>query len=248
MPLVHGKSKKAFEKNVKVEESNTGKEHRAQNLAIAYSVQRKAKKKMAAGGFVKDDQSKEESMKSESPAMKSLGSSSIHNFSKDDGSKKLDRKSLTQESMDTESEHSKPEAMDHEDDDRLLDQSMAEESPEMGHHYADHETDDQEKSESIESESPPHDEHYASIADAIMAKAKSKRFADGGMVDIEENEEPEYESEDEENGVEHASRFGEHMEDKSQPMDSNEHGDLLDSDDHDMIDTIRRKIMAKRGR
>jgi len=54
MPLIHGKSKKAFEHNVKAEmEAHPGPEHRAQNLAIAYSVKRKAqKKKMAEGGEI----------------------------------------------------------------------------------------------------------------------------------------------------------------------------------------------------
>lgn len=43
MPLVHGKSKKSFEKNVKTE-IESGKPLK-QSLAIAYDVQRKAKKK-----------------------------------------------------------------------------------------------------------------------------------------------------------------------------------------------------------
>lgn len=47
MPLMHGKSKKAFSKNVATEE-NAGKP-KAQALAIAYSVKRKPKK-MAKGG------------------------------------------------------------------------------------------------------------------------------------------------------------------------------------------------------
>lgn len=51
MPLIKSKSKKAFEHNVKEEmEANPGKDKRAQNLAIAYSVKRKAKK--ASGGMV----------------------------------------------------------------------------------------------------------------------------------------------------------------------------------------------------
>lgn len=53
MPLIGGKSKKAFSKNVETEE-NAGKPPK-QSLAIAYSVQRKAKKKMAYGGKAEDD-------------------------------------------------------------------------------------------------------------------------------------------------------------------------------------------------
>lgn len=53
MPLIHGKSKKAFEKNVKTEmDANPGKANKAQNLAIAYSIKRQAaKKKMSKGGM-----------------------------------------------------------------------------------------------------------------------------------------------------------------------------------------------------
>lgn len=52
MPLIHSKSKKALKKNIETEmEAHPGKEHRAQDLAIAFSVQRQArKKKMAYGG------------------------------------------------------------------------------------------------------------------------------------------------------------------------------------------------------
>lgn len=58
MPLLKSSSKKAFQKNVETEmEANPGKENRAQNLAIAYSVKRQAskKKKMAHGGKVDID-------------------------------------------------------------------------------------------------------------------------------------------------------------------------------------------------
>ena len=55
MPLVHGYSDKAFKKNVSTEMSENP-ENRAQNLAIAYAVQRKAKREKegyASGGTVK---------------------------------------------------------------------------------------------------------------------------------------------------------------------------------------------------
>lgn len=54
MPLIHKGSKKAFEKNVKTEmEANPGDKHRAQNLAIAYSIKRKANH-MSKGGIAKE--------------------------------------------------------------------------------------------------------------------------------------------------------------------------------------------------
>lgn len=54
MPLIKSKSKKAFEKNVETEmKSNPDPKDKAQNLAIAYSVKRKAAaKKYAQGGNV----------------------------------------------------------------------------------------------------------------------------------------------------------------------------------------------------
>lgn len=51
MPLIKGKSKKAFEHNIKAE-MESGKPQ-DQALAIAYSMQRKHRKKMAEGGEVK---------------------------------------------------------------------------------------------------------------------------------------------------------------------------------------------------
>ena len=55
MPLISSKSKKAFKENVETE-MKAHPDKRAQNLAIAYSVKRKAaKKKMAEGGKVNAD-------------------------------------------------------------------------------------------------------------------------------------------------------------------------------------------------
>ena len=55
MPLIHGKSEKAFKKNVETEmKANPG--NRVQNLAIAYSIKKKAQgKKMAMGGFAGEE-------------------------------------------------------------------------------------------------------------------------------------------------------------------------------------------------
>ena len=50
MPLIHGKSQKAFEKNIKTE-MHHGKPQ-AQSLAIAYAVKRKAQHKKAHGGYM----------------------------------------------------------------------------------------------------------------------------------------------------------------------------------------------------
>ena len=59
MPLMKGPSKKAFKHNVEVE-MRAHPDKRAQDLAIAYSVQRKAKhKKMAGGGMVNESAASE---------------------------------------------------------------------------------------------------------------------------------------------------------------------------------------------
>lgn len=53
MPLIRGKSKKAFDENLSTE-LHSGKP-KDQSLAIAYSMKRHAKKKMAEGGRVEED-------------------------------------------------------------------------------------------------------------------------------------------------------------------------------------------------
>ncbi len=51
MPLIKGKSDKSFKKNVETEmRANPDKKDRAQNLAIAYAVKRRAEQEKAAGG------------------------------------------------------------------------------------------------------------------------------------------------------------------------------------------------------
>lgn len=112
------------------------------------------------------------------------------------------------------------------------------------------------------------EERHASLAAAVMAKRRKaaagadsdsdieQMLAEGGsvgpgsdMADIEH-----------ENNVEHPNgyyyrnedaalkeNYDEDMLDVSQPMDSNMHGDDLDSDKHDHIDMIRRKMKMKRG-
>jgi len=63
MPLIHKASKKAFQKNVETEmKAHPGKENRAQNLAISYSVQRQAKKKKKASGGTVESGSRDMNM------------------------------------------------------------------------------------------------------------------------------------------------------------------------------------------
>lgn len=199
MPLIQSKSKKAISKNIETE-MKAGKPQ-DQSIAIAYNVQRKAKKKkMAYGGMAEADGNPG------TPA------------------KKPDNRRLNEEDY-------------------------------MGDKWAD--------GGEIESRDPASsdvDDHYDSIADAIRAKKRSKSldfkegegeqvegYADGGMVDLEE------ESEEHPNYYDklNMEAAGKEQYDDSQlsrqPEDSNEHGDDIESDIHDMVESIRRKMKAKRG-
>lgn len=60
MPLIKKSSKKAFKQNLE-KEMETGKD-KEQALAIAYSVQRRNKKKYASGGEVESDEPKHKSI------------------------------------------------------------------------------------------------------------------------------------------------------------------------------------------
>lgn len=96
------------------------------------------------------------------------------------------------------------------------------------------------------------EEHYESIADAILAKKRKAKFADGGMVDLDENAEEAsanpntYDDQNELAAMK--ENYDEGMDGVIDPMDSNEHGDeLSDEDSHDMVDSIRKKYKAKKG-
>lgn len=91
----------------------------------------------------------------------------------------------------------------------------------------------------------PHEEeaieHAASIAAAIMAK--KKMMAEGGQVDLNENsmEQPNaYYPRNEDEVLK--ENYDDDMKDMHQPEDSNEHGDEIESDKHDMISMIRRRM------
>jgi hypothetical protein len=87
------------------------------------------------------------------------------------------------------------------------------------------------------------EEHHDSIAAAIMAR---RRMAEGGQVDIMDNAEEEpSDAADEYTEAALKENYDSDMEDVSQPMDSNEHGDDIDEDIHDMVSAIRRKMRSR---
>lgn len=85
------------------------------------------------------------------------------------------------------------------------------------------------------------------LSDSIMRK----RYADGGMVDLEEESEEQPNEYDDLN--EDAADMPQYDDDQlsDQPMDSNEHGDEYDdrdkSDQYDMIEKMRQRIKMRRG-
>lgn len=91
------------------------------------------------------------------------------------------------------------------------------------------------------------DERAGSIAEAIMQKRSRKKMADGGMVDREENTEESPPDLDSLNIEAAGKELYDDSQISPQPEDSNEKGDMIDSDQHDMISQIRAKIKAKRG-
>jgi hypothetical protein len=128
MPLIQSKSKKAFEKNVKTEmDANPGKENRAQNLAIAYSIKRKNSKKMAHGGKVDID------AKSEDRPMPDESHADAHSQARNSGDKALrdsdwtDQPTVAQAQMSSSTKLSQPEGrklQGRNDEDDMMD-SMA---------------------------------------------------------------------------------------------------------------------------
>ncbi len=107
------------------------------------------------------------------------------------------------------------------------------------------------------------DERHSSIAAAIMAKRNQmhdlvdsgaldeddavKGYADGGEVDLNLNsmEQPNsYYKRNEDAALK--ENYDNDFKDLSQPEDSNEHGDDIDSDKHDMISAIRRKMKSRK--
>lgn len=98
----------------------------------------------------------------------------------------------------------------------------------------------------IMTEAPGDEMKPMSMMDSLRAKRKEKMMADGGMVDLDENDDEtldnSYEDQNKEAGMKEL--YDEGMSD--QPMDSNEMGDdSLDVDDHDMISAIRKRLKSR---
>lgn len=250
MPLLPGKSRKAFKHNMEAE-MDSGKPQ-DQALAIAYSVKRK-KKKMAHGGEVKN----ESAISEQRPMPEEKAAAPAPQMPKPS------RMPLKMPKMVPTSSFSV--RMRDQEEDPKMDQPMPEsimehEEPEMdqpdllaegGMIDMDQELEDEDEME-----------HAASIASAIMSKRQ--KLAEGGeilshdsiysdesdMADLSRNADEDANEEDQlsfnalrkENYSE-----SEGLEDLDSPMDSNEHDEQIESDLHErkMISAIRSRMKKK---
>lgn len=273
MPLIKGKSKKAFEHNIKAE-MHAGKPQ-DQSLAIAYNIKkRNARKKMAEGGMAKDDQ-------------KTIGE--IIGYPGSDKKKKMAHGGLItakeEKRASADSEEKDPIHMHEQDSDfkheRRADADDASDSRDeemLDSHSTMHSQEEDFKSErrtNIDDAGDDRDEQMLdghpsrheqelraagfmpdadessekphSIAEAIMRRRK---MAAGGMVDIDENGQESSANPNTYDDQNEEAALKELYDDEQldpQPRDSNLHGDVLsDEDAHDMVESIRRKLRLKR--
>lgn len=118
-------------------------------------------------------------------------------------------------------------------------------SPAHDEYMADHFAEGGEMDDMDQPEAEAEDEHHDSLVASIMAKRKAKMMAEGGQIDLDQN------AEEQPNDYYHRNReilkenYDSDMDSVSDPMDSDMHGDDIDSDEHDMISSIRRKMKAK---
>lgn len=289
MPLMKPPTKKAMEQSRPA--SLPG------DLAVAYSVKRKAKK-FAAGGPVSakaeqrpmpDQRANDAKMAAHNSSKKSMPQGQWTDQPTVSQARKPSHASLSEPRMVASSViKAKPLGM-LKDDERHIEDTMApdgygkspkkaymfeggvvsqdESEEDMVQHPAGLEEDDDQMSpaqseymaerfaeggEVREMEMQPEpeadEEHHASVAAAIMARRKM--YADGGMVDLDENATEEPNSFYDLN--EHAAlkeNYDEPLHDVSQPEDSNLKGDeseAMESDRHDMVKSIRRKMKSGR--
>lgn len=260
MPLIKGKSKKAFGENVSTE-MHAGKPQK-QALAIAFSVQRKNKrKKMADGGMLRiddadlDQASEKKSLEYELHKKRMMAeggflrsddhklddASSMHDLDEEEHPK--DMKMMAEGGFTEENDKDLHQASetDHLTDIKRKKMMLAEGgmiSPDHGDMDQAHEM----KHMRMEKEG----RLPSSIAEAVMERRKMKMMAEGGEVDIDENEEEMPNEYYKLNKKALGKTYGEDPDKLHQPEDSNEHSEEIDGDEHDMIDSIRRKMSKKR--
>lgn len=232
MPLFHGK--KNIGKNIETEQA-AGKPHK-QAIAIALAVSRRKPKKMADGGKVTDEQPKTLGETIGYPGSKPAPKPS------DAPKKEMYKDGGKVHNMTAPAPKASPmpkhEKDIFEDEDYKESDMRASEQPQE--HPA---------TQIIEE---PYEEHRmahgGSVADHILAKHIMKKMAEGGQVDLEDNAEELGQTPYD--GM-NSDAFDEPNYDIDQlehdPEDSNEHGDEIPHDIHDMVSEIMRRMKAKKG-
>lgn len=237
MPLIHKASKKAFEKNVATEmEANPGDKHRAQNLAIAYSVKRKAGNKMADGGLVDEGMDKAGSMEADKKASRDSMQDDGMDQADTMARRKAGARAMARGGM---VERGAGPEMDLEPHMSVKRPSLSM-GPSMDEYDADHFAYGGEAEE---------DGEPASIAAAVSRRRKARAMAEGGQVDLEANSEESPNMEDQYSFEANGKEQYDLDQGESDPMDSNETGDSREdstSDDHDMIASIMSRMKSKR--
>lgn len=233
MPLIKSAKPKAVGENIKTE-MEAGKPHN-QSIAIALSVQRRAKKrKMAEGGPVPSPSPMLEPIKKELYDDEDYKDSEAREAEQPKSRKgemeieeEPEMKAFGGIAGDLETNHLR----DDEEDLMGMDAPM---SPETEPSSFYDEIDEEQTSAS----EPSND----SIADRIMRK----RMAYGGSVDENDQEDPQTPY-DPMNAKAYSHKLYDVDQLSAQPEDSNEHGDDITSDVMDHIEIIRKKLKAKRG-
>ena len=238
MPLMQGKSKKAFGKNVATE-MDAGKPQ-PQALAIAYNVQKKNKrKKMAQGGAV--------SAADEARPMPDRTANDADETMRNRNQHALNESDWTGAPQDRQAAHDVSSPMNSKNTSWTADGEVSIGESHNAQSNPKDITANNESRANAYAKGGEVEDHYDSIADAILAKKrKAKMMADGGQVSLEDNSREDLNNEDD---MSFEAGLKEQYDDSqisAQPSDSNEHGHVLaDEDSHDMVDSIRKKMKLK---
>lgn len=235
MPLTKSASKKAFKHNIEVE-MKSGKPQ-DQALAIAYSIKRKNRKKMAEGGEISAKDEKRPMPENEYDDKHEISlNKSRHSMEGDGWSDKpnaSDKFEIRQKLTSGDPDESSPHTGESEED-MLRRHAMERAAYAKGGHVMREEDED----------------GHLSIAEQVMKRRK--KMADGGEVDLDHNsmEEPnQYYHQNEDYALK--ENYDEDMTGVHQPEDSNERGrELADEDEEsrDMIKEIQKRMRSKRSR
>jgi hypothetical protein len=244
------------------------------SLPLAYSVQRQSKKKMARGGIVegKDDKGSisrnsgdkapGEDKWTDTPGLEAAGKLSPTKLSQPktaSNSSAFDRRSkeMHMDEHDIEDKFA-PAPYDQEPSKRHneiheMDQEGGEDM-QKPHSTADAIMRARMARGGMVKHKRPMEEDMAehmeplSIADGVMQKRKM--MAEGGAVDLEDNQE-EVSSDlspyDDRNEAVLKEHYGDELSDLDHSDSDDEHGDDIEADIHDMVSQIRKKMMSKRS-